>query len=86
MEAMASARPVVAFDSGGTSEMVRNGETGLLVPTGNVEELAGAFVRLARDPTARVEMGLAGERRAREVFSIERQLNTLEGLFRGLVP
>jgi len=86
MEAMASARPVAAFDSGGTSEMVRNGETGLLVPAGDVGELAGAFVRLARDSAARVEMGRAGERRAREVFSIEKQLDTLEGLFRGLVP
>ena len=84
MEAMASARPVAAFDSGGTSEMVRNGETGLLVPTGNVGELADAFVRLARDSAARVEMGRAGQRRAREVFSIARQLDALEGLYRGV--
>jgi glycosyltransferase involved in cell wall biosynthesis len=85
MEAMASARPVAAFDSGGTSEMVRTGETGLLVPTGDVGELADAFVRLARDSAARVEMGRAGQRRVREVFSIARQLDALEGLYRGVV-
>jgi len=85
MEAMASARPVVAFDSGGTSEMVRTGETGLLVPTGDVEKLAGAFVHLARDPAARVEMGRAGAKRAREEFSIERHLDAMEEVFRSVV-
>ncbi|HYF28544.1 MAG TPA: glycosyltransferase [Baekduia sp.] len=43
VEAMAAGRPVVAQDAGGTRETVLDGETGVLVPTGSVDELAQAL-------------------------------------------
>ena len=84
MEAMAAAKPVAAFGSGGTVEMVRSGVTGLLVPPGDVAALGGAFAQLARDPGLRREMGQAGVLRAREQFSLERHLDRMEALFRSV--
>jgi glycosyltransferase involved in cell wall biosynthesis len=80
LEAMAAGRPVAAFDSGGTSEMVTNGETGMLVPTGDIEALAGAFRRLAGDSALRNAMGSAAAARVRERFSLERHVARMEAL------
>ena len=54
LEAMAAARPVVATAVGGTPEVVRDGETGLLVPPGDARALAAAIRELLHDlPLAR---------------------------------
>jgi glycosyltransferase involved in cell wall biosynthesis len=50
VEAMMHGRPVVASDIGGLAEVVANGETGLLVPVDDPEQLAGAIARLIDDP------------------------------------
>lgn len=60
LEAAACARPIVAADMPGSREVVRHGDTGLLVPPGNVIALADAIASLARDPAARQRMGTAG--------------------------
>ena len=84
LEAMAAGRPVAAFDSGGTVEMVLSGETGLVAPAGDVAALGRAFVRLARDSRLRGEMGQAGALRAREQFSLARHLDRMETVFRSV--
>jgi glycosyltransferase involved in cell wall biosynthesis len=43
IEAQAAGRPVIAIDDGGTRETVRDGETGVLVPSGTVDEFAEAM-------------------------------------------
>ena len=54
LEAMAAQLPVVATDVGGSCELVRNGETGFLVPPSDPASLASAILRLWHDqPTAR---------------------------------
>lgn len=50
LEAMASGRPLIAGAVGGLAEMVRDGETGLLVPGGDAQALAAAILRLAAAP------------------------------------
>ena len=80
LEAMAAGRPVTAFDSGGTREMVVEGKTGLLVSGADVEALAGAFRRLGGDAELREAMGRAGAARARETFSLERHLARMEAI------
>ena len=60
LEAAACARPIVASDVPGCREVVRHGETGLLVPPRNVDELAAALAALAVDPVRRTAMGRAG--------------------------
>jgi glycosyltransferase involved in cell wall biosynthesis len=78
MEAMATARPVVAYGGGGVPEMVVDGETGLVSSPADVAALASAMGRLSADPELRRRMGEAGARRARELFSVERHLDRME--------
>jgi glycosyltransferase involved in cell wall biosynthesis len=57
LEAACCTRPIVAADMPGCREVVRHGETGLLVPPNNVAALAEAIAALARDPARRQAMG-----------------------------
>jgi glycosyltransferase involved in cell wall biosynthesis len=52
-EALYAGLPVVATGVGGTPELLRNGEAGILVPPGNPDELAAALVRLTTSPEER---------------------------------
>jgi glycosyltransferase involved in cell wall biosynthesis len=63
LEAMASAKPVVASAVDGVQEIVEDGETGFLTPPGDDFALADALVRLAGDRSLRVQMGTAGRQR-----------------------
>jgi glycosyltransferase involved in cell wall biosynthesis len=69
LEAAACGRPIVAADMPGSREVVRHGETGLLVPPGDIIALADAIAALARDPTARARMGAAGRALAVTAFA-----------------
>jgi glycosyltransferase involved in cell wall biosynthesis len=60
LEAAACGRPIVASDVPGCREVVRPGETGLLVPPRDVDGLAAAVAALASDPARRAAMGRAG--------------------------
>jgi glycosyltransferase involved in cell wall biosynthesis len=62
LEAMASARPVVASDVAAISTAVRDGVTGTLVRPGDSRELGRALRELADDPSRRRSMGAAGRR------------------------
>jgi glycosyltransferase involved in cell wall biosynthesis len=68
LEAMERARPVIAAEIGGLGELVRDGETGLLVPAGEAEPLRDAIVRLAGDLPLAQRLGEAGRRRALSRF------------------
>jgi glycosyltransferase involved in cell wall biosynthesis len=70
MEAMAMAKPVIAFANGGIGEMVLDGVTGTLVlgAPPDVEGLAAAFVRYLRDPDRGRSRGIAGRRRVEAEF------------------
>src|SRR5262249_9344252 len=62
LEAMACGVPVVTVDRWGPRELVTDGETGLLVPPGDVDALADRMRRLASDPALRVRLGAAARR------------------------
>src|SRR5688572_12301666 len=68
IEAMALGKPVVAFDVGGVAEMLKDGETGLLVPANDVDGLASGFLRYLRDPALRTRHGNAGRLRVENEF------------------
>ena len=59
IEGMAAARPVVATRGGGTVEIVREGETGYLVPKGDPDAMAAAVLTLLREPERARRMGEA---------------------------
>jgi hypothetical protein len=62
-------RPVVATHVGGIPEVVADGETGLLVPVGDIDALAAALGRLAASRELRQRLGEAGRQRAETMFS-----------------
>ena len=82
LEAMERARPVIAAAIGGLGDIVRHGETGLLVPPAEIEPLRRAIVDLALDPERAAEMGAAGRRRAEEHFKEARSIDRTELLYR----
>ena len=77
LEAMARGRPVVASATGGIPEWLGDGETGLLVPAGDPEAMAGAVAELVRDPARCERMGRGGADRVRGEFSRERYLTAV---------
>ncbi len=72
LEAMASARPVVASDIAAIASAVRHCETGLLVSPGEPHALAKAIRALAASPHLRESFGCAGRRRAEAEFELQR--------------
>jgi glycosyltransferase involved in cell wall biosynthesis len=82
LEAMERARPVIAAEIGGLGDIVRHGETGLLVAPAEVEPLRQAIVELALDPERAAELGRAGRRRAQEHFEESRSIDRTELLYR----
>jgi L-malate glycosyltransferase len=71
VEAMACSLPVVATDVGGNAEAVKNGVSGLIVPSDDPAALAAAIVRLLSDSSVAREMGSAGRRLAAERFTTD---------------
>ena len=71
-EATSYGKPVIAGDSGGAREAVRDGETGLLVPPGDTDALAAALVSLLEDGALRARMGAAGRARVAEELNWRR--------------
>lgn len=72
VEAMLSGLPVVATDIRGSREEVVEGETGHLVPLGDVAALSQALQRLAKDPALRRKLGAAGRERALALYDESR--------------
>jgi glycosyltransferase involved in cell wall biosynthesis len=82
LEAMASGLPVIATAVGSVPEIVRDGETGLLVSPRQPEAIAQALARLVADPGLRAAMGDAGAARHRAHFSAEAMITGYEALLR----
>jgi glycosyltransferase involved in cell wall biosynthesis len=71
LEAMAAGRPVVATTVGGIPELVRHGETGLLVPPKDPQRLAEAMLALLHGQTSARAMGTAGRALVAASFTVE---------------
>ena len=69
LEAMAFSCPSVSTAVGGIPEVISDGETGILVPSGDVAALASAATALIADPARRARLGTAAKIRAAEKFS-----------------
>jgi glycosyltransferase involved in cell wall biosynthesis len=81
IEAQAAGVPVVATDAGGTRTVVEDGETGFVVPIGDVEALADRLTRLRDDAGLRAHLGAVAAERMRSRFSIERMVDDVERVY-----
>ncbi|MDR3691398.1 MAG: glycosyltransferase [Fimbriimonas sp.] len=77
VEAMAGGLPVAVTRSGGAAESVVEGITGFLSDPGDINEQADNLEALVRDGQLRQTMGLAGWKRAQQVYTVEYEMATL---------
>jgi len=84
LEAAAAGRPIVGTAAGGSTDVVIDGETGLLVPVRDDAALARAVLRLARDPVLRERLGASARQRAATVFGMDRFVAETAALYEEL--
>jgi glycosyltransferase involved in cell wall biosynthesis len=85
LEAMSYSKPVVASNSGGITDIVMDGQTGLLVPPGNPQELARALRRVLDDPSYGRSLGESGRARVLETFDWESITRRLLSIYHDLL-
>jgi glycosyltransferase involved in cell wall biosynthesis len=85
IEAQAASVPVVATDAGGTRAVVDDGETGFVVPIGDVAALSGRLTELRDDPALRGRLGATAAARMRERFTTERMVDDVDRLYARLL-
>jgi glycosyltransferase involved in cell wall biosynthesis len=73
-QALLTGTPVVAFDLDGTPEIIRDGQTGLLVRAGDREGLTGAIMKMMEDPALARTTAAAGRALASDIFPAERMV------------
>jgi len=82
MEAMAMEIPCVATYIAGIPELIRDGESGLLVHASDAAALAAAIARLMDQPELRRQLGKAGREKVLADFDLARNMAKLAGIFR----
>lgn len=85
MEALSRGLPVVATDVCGISEVIRDGETGYLVPQRNAAALARAIRRMLDNWPRAAAMGAAGCRLVKQMFDPERNVGQLKKLYEDVI-
>ena len=85
LEAMASGLPLVAAAAGDLLKVVRNGETGILLPTGDPGALASTIVDLLRDREKRRRLGAAARRLVESQYSARQMSNDYLDTYKDVV-
>lgn len=87
LEAMASSLPCIVTNVGGNPEIVKDGETGFVIPSDDEKALAEKICMLFRDrDTDMIEkMGREGRRRFGENFTVDRMVHAYEALYNGKI-
>lgn len=84
IEAAAAGRPIIATAIDGVREVVRDGETGLLVPPAEPEALSRAVLRLLGDPGLAGKLGRAAGEAIPPRFGLDRMIRETAALYREL--
>jgi glycosyltransferase involved in cell wall biosynthesis len=80
-QALAAARPVIAYDCDGASEICLDGQTGFLIPPGDLKNLAEKMIQLANDHALRKKLGHAGMVLVRNNFAVEKMVDDIYDLY-----
>ena len=81
VEAMFGRLPVVAFNLGGVSDAVTDGETGFLLEPGKFGDFKNKLVELKNDPESARKMGVNAVNKAMERFTLDKMLDSYEEIF-----
>lgn len=85
VEAMACGCPVVTSDADGFTEVVKDGETGFIVPKRNPEATASAIQKFIDSPDLREEMGKRGRKRVEELYDWNRNVHTMIEVYKKVI-
>ncbi|HWF19427.1 MAG TPA: glycosyltransferase family 4 protein, partial [Verrucomicrobiae bacterium] len=85
-QALAAARPIIAYDCDGANEVCLDNETGFLVRVGDLVGLSERLVKLAGDAALRERFGRQGREFVRERFAVETMVRDLFSLYLKLAP
>jgi glycosyltransferase involved in cell wall biosynthesis len=80
---MACGLPVIAWDIRGCRDLVVDGETGFLVPFGDVKGMCSRLDQLAHDEAMRRDMGVAARARVMREFSLDRVVEVMSRIYAG---
>jgi len=84
LEGMLLGKAVVATAAGGVPELIHDGETGFLVPPGDVASLAERLIPLLQDAALRLGVGRRAQAWARERFSLQRHVAAISAIYEEL--
>ena len=85
LEAMARSRPVIATQSGGVYQIVREGVTGLLVPPSDSDALARRIIELLQHPEQARQLGQAAREHVRQDFRVEEMVEKTAAMYRAVL-
>lgn len=85
MEAMFAGKAIIATAVGGIPEMIVDGESGILIPSGNSKALANAITALSRDKELARRIGEAAHKRAMERFTLEMMIENITKLYNDFI-
>lgn len=85
MEAGGCGRAVVASDVGGISDIVADGETGLLVPPGDATAIADALITLLENPALAARLGASGRQRMERLFDARLWARSLRSVYEEVI-
>jgi len=85
IEAMAAGVPIVATRVGGIGEVVADGSTGLLAPSGDDSSLAQQILRLSENAALRQALGAEGRKRAWALFSEKKMHASYQQLYQEML-
>ena len=86
LEALACGVPIVAFAAGGLPDIVRDGETGVLAPPGDVGALRAAITKVLQDPHRQAAMAESCRRTALAEYKLDVQAKRYMTLYESLLP
>ncbi|MFI5223994.1 MAG: glycosyltransferase, partial [Nitrospirales bacterium] len=86
MQALAMGLPVVSTTVGSIPDVVIEGETGFVVPPRDAPALADRTQVLLADASLRARMGAKGRALVEQSYSIDKMLDRMETVYRGLAP
>jgi glycosyltransferase involved in cell wall biosynthesis len=81
LEIMATGKPVVAFDTGGNSELIKNDVTGKLVKFGDIVGLADSISDLLKDDEKKKKMGKFARKIIKTKFNVKMNTDQTENIY-----